>query len=56
MRAAENGHLEVVKVLVQAGADSEKRNNVSICWLCRAMIVVVRFTMVTVLQSIFSGF
>jgi ankyrin repeat protein len=28
--AAENGHLELVKVLVDAGADEEKENEVSI--------------------------
>jgi hypothetical protein len=30
MQAAGNGHLEVVKVLVQAGADKEKQNKVGI--------------------------
>jgi hypothetical protein len=30
MLAAEKGHLEVVKVLVQAGADREKESKVSV--------------------------
>jgi hypothetical protein len=30
MMAADKGHLEVVKVLVQAGADTEKRGSVNV--------------------------
>jgi hypothetical protein len=32
MLAARTGHLEVVKVLVQAGADKEKLGTVSVCF------------------------
>jgi ankyrin repeat protein len=39
MRAAEQGHLEVVKYLVQAGADKEKEDKVS----ARCMLLLAAF-------------
>jgi ankyrin repeat protein len=46
MQAAENGHLEVVKYLVQAGADMDKENKVIMSSLRKYLVYSYRPTCV----------